>query len=63
MKVSGARRETTIMIGDNLQSDILGALNADIDAMLFNRWQISSEEIPQTLTFVVPTLSDIKSIL
>ena len=63
LKVSGAHRETTIMIGDNLQSDILGALNADIDAMLFNRWQISSEEIPQTLTFVVPTLSDIKSIL
>ena len=51
------------MIGDNLQSDILGALNAGIDAMLFNRWQVLSEEIPQTLTFVVPTLCDIKSIL
>lgn len=63
LKVSGARRETTIMIGDNLQSDILGALNAGLDAMLFNRWQVPSEEIPQTLTFVVPTLSAIKSIL
>ena len=63
LKVSGASRETTLMIGDNLQSDILGALNAGIDAMLFNRWQVLSEEIPQTLTFVVPTLCDIKSIL
>lgn len=63
LKVSGARRETTIMIGDNLQSDILGALNAGLDALLFNRWQIPSEEIPQALTFVVPTLCDIQSIL
>ena len=43
LKVSGADRETTLMIGDNLQSDILGALNAGLDAMLFNRWQIPSE--------------------
>jgi putative hydrolase of the HAD superfamily len=63
LKVSGARRETTLMIGDNLQSDILGALNAGIDAMLFNRWQITSDEIPQTVTFVVPTLREIMSIL
>ena len=63
LKVSGAHRETTIMIGDNLQSDILGALNAGLDALLFNRWQVPAEEIPQTVTFVVPALSDIKSIL
>ena len=63
LKVSGANRETTLMIGDNLQSDILGALNAGLDAMLFNRWQVSSEEFPQNLTFVVSTLSEIKTIL
>ena len=63
LKVSGANRETTIMIGDNLQSDILGALSADLDAMLFNRWQVPSEEFPQNLTFVVDNLSDIKTIL
>ena len=51
------------MIGDNLQSDILGALNAGLDAMLFNRWQIPSEEFPQNLTFAVETLSEIKAIL
>lgn len=63
LKVSGASRETTLMIGDNLQSDILGALNAGLDAMLFNRWQVPSEEFPQNLTFTVSTLDDIKTIL
>lgn len=63
LKMSGARRETTIMIGDNLQSDILGALNAGIDAMLFNRWNIDKKDIPQEPTFVVSNLRDIKNIL
>lgn len=62
-KVSVANRESTLMIGDNLQSDILGAMNAGIDAMLFNRWQVSPEEFPQNLTFAVDHLRDIMSIL
>lgn len=63
LTVSGANRKTTLMIGDNLQSDILGALNAGLDAMLFNRWQVPSEELPQDLTFVVDNLCDIMEIL
>lgn len=63
LKVSGANRKTTLMIGDNLQSDILGALNAGLDAMLFNRWQVPPEDIPQEPTFIVETLSAIKTIL
>jgi putative hydrolase of the HAD superfamily len=63
LRKSGASRETTLMIGDNLQTDILGALHAGIDAMLFNRWQVPSADIPQTVTFVVPTLGSIMSIL
>ncbi len=63
LNISGARRETTLMIGDNLQSDILGALNAGIDAMLFNRWQVPPAEFPQTPTYVVSKLSEIKSFL
>ena len=63
LKVSGANKETTLMIGDNLQSDIIGALNAGFDAMLFNRWHVPSEEFPQNLTFTVETLSEIKTIL
>ena len=62
-KVSGASRETTLMIGDNLQTDILGALNAGIDALLFNRWAVDVSVSPQAPTFVVDSLRDIIHIL
>lgn len=51
------------MIGDNLQTDILGALNAGIDAMLFNRWAVDTNDVLQTPTFIVNSLKDIKKIL
>ena len=60
---SGAQRETTLMIGDNLQTDILGALASGIDAMLFNRWEVDVNEAPQRPTFVVSSLLDIQNIL
>ena len=60
---SGANRETTLMIGDNLQTDILGALASGIDAMLYNRWEVEVNEIPQRPTFVVSSLLDIPNIL
>ena len=60
---SGAIRETTLMIGDNLQTDILGALTSGIDALLFNRWEVDVNEIPQRPTFVVSSLLDIQNIL
>ena len=63
LKVSGASRDATLMIGDNLQSDILGALNAGLDAMLFNRWDIDDKDIPQSPTFIVDRLRDIIGIL
>ena len=63
LKVSGASRDATLMIGDNLQSDILGALNAGLDAMLFNRWAIDDKDIPQSPTFIVDRLRDIIDIL
>lgn len=63
LKQSGANRETTLMIGDNLQSDILGALNAGLDAMLFNRWAIDDKDIPQKPTFIVDDLKAIIDIL
>jgi putative hydrolase of the HAD superfamily len=63
LKTSGASKETTLMIGDNLQTDILGALNAGIDAMLFNRWAVDINAIHQTPTFIVNSLKDIKKIL
>ena len=51
------------MIGDNLQTDILGAMNAGFDAMLFNRWQVDVSESPQSPTYVVDALRDIIKIL
>ena len=61
--MTGAERETTLMIGDNLNTDVLGALNAGIDAMLVNRWNIEKTDIPQTVTFVVNSLREIMKIL
>ena len=63
LKQTGAQRESTLMIGDNLQTDILGALHAGLDAMLVNRWKVDVSESPQTPTFVVDTLRDIIQIL
>ena len=63
LRQSGASRETTLMIGDNLQTDILGALNAGFDAMLFNRWKVDPNEGAQVPTYVVDALCDIMTIL
>lgn len=63
LKVTGAERRTTLMIGDNLQTDIAGALSAGIDALLFNRWDIDLSTSTVTPTFVAATLRDIMKIL
>ena len=63
LKKSGATCQSTLMIGDNLQTDILGALNAGIDALLFNRWSVDVKEASQTPTFVVSNLREIMNIL
>lgn len=62
-KVSGADKETTLMIGDNLQTDIMGALGVGIDAMLFNRWNVETDNCPQTPTFIVNSLKEVMTIL
>lgn len=63
LKTSGANRETTLMMGDNYQTDILGALNAGIDALLFNRWNIGPNDITTSPTFIAGKLTDIIEIL
>ena len=60
LKASGANRETTLMIGDNLQTDILGARDAGFDTILFNRWNVDPSGIP---TYTVTALRDITNIL
>ena len=59
-KASGAKRESTLMIGDNLQTDILGAHDAGLDTILFNRWNVEPSDIP---SHTVTTLREITNIL
>ena len=59
-RTSGADKATTLMIGDNMQTDIIGAHDAGLDTILFNRWNNEPSPIP---TYTVATLSEIKEIL
>lgn len=60
LRQSGVDIATTIMIGDNLQTDIMGANRAGLDTILFNRWGIDPSPVP---TYTVETLRDIMKIL
>lgn len=55
-----APREECIMIGDNLETDIKGAINASLDIIYFN-----PDEIPHDLnvTYEISSLRDLKKIL
>ena len=57
---SGASVDTTMMIGDNLQTDIIGAHDVGLDTILFNRWDVPPSEIP---THTVAALREIMQIL
>ena len=57
---SGASVDATMMIGDNLQTDIIGARDMGLDTILFNRWDIPPSEIP---THTVAALREIMQIL
>ena len=62
-KVSGAKPETTLMIGDNYQTDIQGALKSGINALLFNRWGEKQFDPQFPPTYIVDSLLSIKNIL
>lgn len=62
LKVTGASRNTTLMIGDNYNSDIEGALDSNIDAMLYQRWDPTFEP-PRPVNYIVNTLKEITDIL
>lgn len=62
LKKSGAEKETTIMIGDNYNTDIIGAMNSGIDTILFNRWDPTFTP-PQQPTYIVDKLLDITQVL
>lgn len=56
---ANARKKECIMIGDDLQADILGAKNAGIDQVYFNPEKIQHEETP---SFEIYSLIELKNI-
>ncbi len=59
MAVTGARVGTTLVIGDNYDTDIVGAQRMGLDSVLLNRWQ-SDFVPPVPPTCVVESLVDLK---
>lgn len=60
---TGARRETTIMIGDHYDTDIAGALNAGLDTIFFNRWNVDPKTLGRQPNYIVDKLIEIETIL
>ncbi len=61
-KVSGARPESTLMIGDNFVTDIKGAKDAGLDVMFFNQHP-DEFQTPEPVNYEVHHLSEITKIL
>ena len=61
-KTSGARKESTLMIGDNFVTDILGAKEAGMDVLFFNPHP-EQFKATESVNFEVSCLRDIMNIL
>ena len=61
LRQTGANAATTLMIGDNLQTDIRGAMAVGIDALFFNRYP--EHEKSTEATYTVTSLGEIRQIL
>ncbi|MBK0370966.1 YjjG family noncanonical pyrimidine nucleotidase [Flavobacterium agrisoli] len=48
-----AQKETSIMIGDSLEADVLGALNAGIDAIFFNEKKVKVDSNIKQITHLL----------
>lgn len=62
LSITGAKAETSLMIGDNYNTDIIGAQGAGIPVMLFKRWDKDFTP-PQPVDYAVDTLTEIIDIL
>ena len=60
---TGAKRETTIMIGDHYDTDIAGAINAGMDTIYFNRWEVDPQILERQSNYIVDKLVEIEKIL
>ena len=62
MNLTGASIKSTIMIGDNFDTDIVGAKDFGLDTIFFNR-KPESFKAPENVTLEVKELSEIKKLL
>jgi putative hydrolase of the HAD superfamily len=60
LEQTGARLEESIMIGDNLDADIQGGINAGLDTIFVNHLNVVPHVIP---TYTVHHLKELESIL
>ena len=60
VEMIGVDKKSCLMIGDNLETDIKGALNASLDVIFFNPDQLK-HDLP--VTYEIQKLLDLKSIL
>jgi len=60
LKLAGSRLEDSLMIGDNIQTDILGARNIGMDQVYFNPDKLAAPFAP---SFMVSRLSEIRTCL
>jgi len=61
MRQTGARLDTTLMIGDNLQTDIIGAMNYGLPAAYFNRFPDYPADVP--VDYEVTHLTELMDVL
>lgn len=62
MQQSGATLDTTLMIGDNFQTDILGAKAYGLDTLFFNRYP-EAFTATEPITYEVRSLAEVMDIL
>ncbi len=60
IKITGANLQESIMIGDNPEADIQGAINAGMDNIFVNHTGISIKQVP---TYTIYKLAELKNIL
>jgi putative hydrolase of the HAD superfamily len=61
LRITKADVKTTAMIGDNFQTDIIGAKHAGLDTIFFNRFP--DYPAPETVTYEITALRQLKNIL
>ena len=60
LSLTGASKEESLMIGDHLELDVLGAKKAEIDQVYFNP---SGENHSEEITYEIKSLNELRTIL